>query len=80
MASAAPTTALARIGSDDDGDIARAGLYGAADLTGLSAARLARWFRPEGGGWRVGKMLRELCVFSLHDLTGHPPLVRGWRP
>ena len=57
-------------------DIARAGLYGAADLTGLSAARLARWFRPEGGGWRVGKMLRELCVFSLHDLTGHPPLVR----
>ena len=57
-------------------DFARAGVYAATDLAGLSAERLARWFRPEGSGWRVDKGLRERCVFSLHDLTGHPPLVR----
>ncbi len=57
-------------------DFARAGVYAASDLVGLSAARLARWFRPEGEAWRVSKPLRELCVFSQHDLIGHPPLVR----
>ena len=57
-------------------DFARAGVYAATGLVGLSAGRLARWFRPEGRGWRISKALRELCVFSLHDLIGHPPLVR----
>ena len=57
-------------------DVARAGLYSAAEVAGLSAERLARWFTAEGDGWRVAKQLREMCVFSVHDLVGHPPLVR----
>jgi chemotaxis methyl-accepting protein methylase len=57
-------------------DLARAGVYSAADLTGLDPERRSRWFRPEGGGWRVSKTLREMCVFSAHDLTGHPPFIR----
>ncbi|RTL37896.1 MAG: PAS domain S-box protein, partial [Rhodocyclaceae bacterium] len=57
-------------------EFARAGRYDAAELEGLGAERLARWFVADGEGWRVGKALRELCVFSLHDLTGHPPFIR----
>jgi len=57
-------------------DFARAGVYAATDLAGLDPERRNRWFRPDGGGWRVVKRLRELCVFSAHDLTGHPPFIR----
>ena len=58
-------------------DFARAGLYPAAELAELGEARLARWFSPEANDhWRVSKALRDLCVFSVHDLTRHPPLVR----
>ncbi|WP_374243842.1 PAS domain S-box protein [Zoogloea sp.] len=57
-------------------DLARAGRYSAAEVSGLSPERLSRWFRSEGEGWRVSKALREMCVFSMHDLIGHPPLVR----
>ena len=62
---------------DEDAlDVARAGLYPTSDVSGLSPERLARWFTAEGDGWRVVKPLREMCVFSVHDLVGHPPLVR----
>ncbi|WP_161493287.1 PAS domain S-box protein [Zoogloea sp. LCSB751] len=57
-------------------ELARAGRYGAAELEGLGDERLTRWFVADGDAWRVGKALRELCVFSLHDLTGHPPFIR----
>jgi two-component system, chemotaxis family, CheB/CheR fusion protein len=57
-------------------DFARAGVYSPADLAGLGKERLGRWFRPERDHWRVGKTLRELCVFSAHDLTSHPPFIR----
>ncbi|WP_347248718.1 PAS domain S-box protein [Zoogloea sp.] len=55
---------------------ARTGIYSVADLAGLDPERRNRWFCPEGNGWRVSKTLRELCVFSAHDLTGHPPFIR----
>jgi PAS domain S-box-containing protein len=57
-------------------NVARAGVYSPADLAGLDRERLSRWFRPEGDNWRVAKTLRELCVFSVHDLTSHPPFIR----
>ncbi|MGL4409772.1 MAG: PAS domain S-box protein [Zoogloea sp.] len=57
-------------------EVARAGVYPRTALTGLPADRLSRWFRAEGSGWRVVKEVREMCVFSAHDLTGHPPFIR----
>ena len=57
-------------------EFARAGRYDAVELEGLGAERRARWFVADGDAWRIGKALRELCVFSLHDLTGHPPFIR----
>ncbi len=55
---------------------ARAGLYAAGDMAGVERGRVSRWFRPDAGGWRVSKVLREMCVFSVHDLTGDPPFIR----
>ncbi|HXE40028.1 MAG TPA: CheR family methyltransferase, partial [Azonexus sp.] len=57
-------------------DFARAGVYSAAALAPLSVDRRQRWFIPEGSGWRVSKTIRELCVFSLHDVIAHPPFIK----
>ena len=56
---------------------ARAGRYPSVLLQGMSAERLARFF-VEGtdGSYTVAKGLRELCTFSAHSLTRHPPFSR----
>jgi two-component system CheB/CheR fusion protein len=45
-------------------------------VKGVSAARLARWFNEEGGGYRPSKDVREACIFSIHDLARDPPFSR----
>jgi two-component system, chemotaxis family, CheB/CheR fusion protein len=55
---------------------ARAGLYGEADLEGVSPERLARFFERSEGRYRIGKRIRDLCVFVRHDLTQDPPFAR----
>ena len=57
-------------------EFARAGTYSTAELTPLDTTRRQRWFTPEGSGWRINKALRELCVFSLHDVIAHPPFIK----
>jgi len=56
-------------------EFARAGIYPPDDVAGLSQERRERWFRKQGDGWRVDKALRELCVFSIHDLLQDPPFI-----
>jgi len=57
-------------------DRARRGLY-AGPLRGeVSAARLARFFTPQGGGWRVSSEIREMVVFAPHDVGHDPPFTR----
>jgi two-component system, chemotaxis family, CheB/CheR fusion protein len=55
---------------------ARSGLYGEADLEGVSPERLARFFERSEGRYRIGKQIRDLCVFVRHDLTQDPPFAR----
>jgi two-component system CheB/CheR fusion protein len=55
---------------------ARRGIYSAASAQAVPAALLARWFVPEGGGWRVSKVLREMVLFAHHDLLVDPPFTR----
>ncbi|MBW8313178.1 MAG: PAS domain-containing protein [Rhizobium sp.] len=57
---------------------ARAGLYPASVAADLSAERLARFFSPEsdGSAYRVHKGLRDMLVFSEHDLIKDPPFSR----
>jgi len=57
---------------------ARAGLYPASIADEMSQERLARFFtaEPGGGFYRVKKTLRDLLVFSEHDVIKDPPFSR----
>lgn len=57
-------------------EAARAGVYGESDLEGVSPQRLAQFFERAEGRYRVGKQIRELCVFVRHDLTRDPPFAK----
>ncbi|HEX5464136.1 MAG TPA: CheR family methyltransferase, partial [Burkholderiales bacterium] len=52
--------------------IARRGGY-RKTLTGVSAERLERWFVEEGDEYCVRREIRDMCVFSVHDLVKDPP-------
>ena len=55
---------------------ARAAVYSQRALSGVSPERLARFFTPAPGGYKIAKSLRELCVFAAHDVTRDPPYSR----
>ena len=56
---------------------ARAGRYLENIAEDVSPERLNRYFTEvEGGGYQVSKALRELCVFSRHNLIGDPPFAK----
>ena len=57
---------------------ARAGLYPASAVAGVSAQRLARFFtaQAEGSAYLVNKNLRDMLVFSDHDVSRDPPFSR----
>ena len=55
--------------------IARAGIYPASIANDISPERLARFFTAEadGSAYRVHKGIRDMLVFSEHDLIKDPP-------
>ncbi|HET8798971.1 MAG TPA: chemotaxis protein CheB, partial [Thermoanaerobaculia bacterium] len=55
---------------------ARVACYSPHAVSGVSAERLARFFTPAPGGYKIAKPLRELCIFAAHDLTRDPPYSR----
>ena len=55
---------------------ARAAFYTEQAVNGVSPERLARFFTPAPGGYKITKALRELCVFAAHDVTRDPPYSR----
>ena len=59
--------------SDDILDKARAGLYGEAQMDGVSPARLRRFFTRVAEGYQVQKAVREVCVFARQNVTKDPP-------
>ena len=54
---------------------ARAGVYPASIADDISPERLARFFtaEPDGSAYRVHKGIRDMLVFSEHDLIKDPP-------
>lgn len=52
---------------------AREGFYPAAISTTITPDLLARYFIPEDGGYRVIQTLREMVVFTVHDILSDPP-------
>jgi chemotaxis methyl-accepting protein methylase len=57
-------------------DQARAGLYPAAIVSEVSAARLRRFFTVEEHSYRVSKAIRQSLIFATHDVTADPPFTR----
>lgn len=65
--------------SDVDPDTiatAREGLYSLDIATGITAARLARYFVKDEAGYRVVATLRGDVVFTVQDLLSDPPFSR----
>lgn len=50
-------------------DKARLGVYTQQDLKNISEERLAKYFIKKESGYHVSKLIRDLCVFAVHDLT-----------
>lgn len=57
-------------------DAARLGYYGAEIEDNVSQERLQRFFRRQEGGYQVLKEIREMCIFSVHNLINDPPFSR----
>ncbi|MDQ2703995.1 MAG: PAS domain-containing protein [Pseudomonadota bacterium] len=55
---------------------ARVGRYAASAVQEVSPERLARWFVKEGDTYCVVKELREMCIFSQHNLIKDAPFSR----
>jgi two-component system CheB/CheR fusion protein len=52
---------------------ARNGVYAESVAADISPQRLKQYFLKVEGGYQIVKSLREMCVFSRHDLTHDPP-------
>jgi two-component system, chemotaxis family, CheB/CheR fusion protein len=57
-------------------EVARAGRYAEASVRDISPARLERFFLKDGNSYRVAKEVREMCIFSLHNLIEDAPFSR----
>ncbi|HYG17960.1 MAG TPA: CheR family methyltransferase, partial [Ohtaekwangia sp.] len=55
---------------------ARAGAYPAIGMMGISPTRLSRFFIKRAGFYQISKSVREVCVFSQHNLLKDPPFPR----
>ncbi|MGO4833621.1 protein-glutamate O-methyltransferase CheR, partial [Rhizobiaceae sp. 2RAB30] len=55
---------------------ARVGRYGEASIREVTPERLARWFVKEGDTYCVVKELREMCIFSQHNIIKDAPFSR----
>lgn len=55
---------------------ARAGAYALHDLQNVSEARLANYFTKREGTYHVNKVIREMCVFAVHNFIKDPPFAK----
>ena len=54
-------------------ETARAGFYPSSSVTDVSVERLQRFFVAVDGGYRISKLIREMCVFAKQNLCSDPP-------
>ncbi|HEV3221087.1 MAG TPA: chemotaxis protein CheB [Candidatus Acidoferrales bacterium] len=52
---------------------ARSGLYADNIQADVSPERLRRFFTKVEGGYRIGKNIRDICIFAQHNLLNDPP-------
>jgi two-component system CheB/CheR fusion protein len=57
-------------------EIARAGVYVENIAADVSPERLRHFFTRVDGRYQIGKNIRDMCMFSRHDITRDPPFAR----
>jgi two-component system CheB/CheR fusion protein len=56
---------------------ARLGEYPSSISTEVSPQRLGQFFvKMEAGGYKIAKSIRDICLFSRHDVTADPPFAK----
>lgn len=55
---------------------ARIGWYPTSIETEISPERMRRFFAGEDGGYRIAKMVRDVCVFAKQNVIADPPFSR----
>lgn len=73
MTNPPPVQVFATDLDDDALKVARLGVYPVGIADELGPDRLRRFFVKKGQQYHVTKELRELCLFSLHNLINDPP-------
>jgi two-component system CheB/CheR fusion protein len=68
-----PVQVFATDVSEEAIDTARTGLYSESIVADVSPERLRRFFVHADGQYRVGKIVRDSCIFARQDLTRDPP-------
>ena len=53
--------------------IARKGVYTKKELESVSSERQNKFFSKFNGGYQINKEIREICVFTVHNLLKDPP-------
>src|SRR5581483_2266144 len=62
--------------SDRTIELARKGVYSESAVLNVSPERLRRFFVRTDSGYQVARHIREMCVFSRHNVAKDPPLSR----
>ena len=57
-------------------DRARKGFYPSNIAADVSAERLARYFIPDEGGYRISKEIREIVIFAPQNIISDPPFTK----
>jgi len=55
---------------------ARRGLYSESDLAEVDPKRVDKFFSKNTDGFRINKIVRDMCVFARQDFTRDPPFSR----
>lgn len=55
---------------------ARAGEYSIKDLESVTPKLLQRFFTKHGSNYRISKAIRDICVFTQHNILRDPPFSR----
>lgn len=57
-------------------DAARSGIFSESCMSNVSPERLRRFFQRSDSGYQISRSIREMCVFSRHNVAKDPPLSR----
>ncbi|HEX8577212.1 MAG TPA: CheR family methyltransferase, partial [Flavobacterium sp.] len=55
---------------------ARAAVYAKQDVQNVSAIRLHTYFTRRDGNYHINKVIRDMCVFAVHNFIKDPPFAK----